>query len=125
MLLIDSLHKVYYCPLKENRLVDDSAGKAPYRRVDTLAWSEAELVKGKSIKIKGFPSSYKLKLFRVAVSTHRTDWVVTNDLAQDSSDATQAALKQASRSHIIRLLFFSDVAPAHHPILLPLQSACP
>lgn len=89
MLFIDSLHKVYYCPLKDNRLVDDSAGKAPYRRVDTLAWSDDDLAKGKSIKIKGFPRDYKVKLFRVAVSTHRTDWVVTNDPAQDSSDATQ------------------------------------
>jgi hypothetical protein len=30
-----------------------------------------------------------VKLFRVAVSTHRMDWVVTNDLAQDSLRATQ------------------------------------
>jgi hypothetical protein len=89
MLFIDSLHKVYYCPLKDNRLVDDSAGKAPYHRVDALVWSNEELAQGKSIKIKGFPRACKVKLFRVAVSTHRTDWVVTNDLAQDSSDATQ------------------------------------
>lgn len=41
------------------------------------------------IKIKGFPNAYKVKLFPVAVSTHRTDWVVTNDLSQDSLDATQ------------------------------------
>ena len=32
---------------------------------------------------------YKVKLFRVVVSTHRTDWIVTNDPAQDSSAATQ------------------------------------
>jgi hypothetical protein len=89
MLFIESLHKVYYCPLKDNRLVDDSADKMPYQRVDTLAWSEEELSKGKNIKIKGFPKDHKVKLFRVAVSSHRTDWIVTNDRAQDSSDATQ------------------------------------
>src|SRR5690606_30073129 len=43
---------------------------------------------GKLIKIKGFPKDYTVKLFRVSVSTHRTDWVVTNDLSHDSLDAT-------------------------------------
>jgi len=32
-----------------------------------------------------------VQLFRVAVSTHRTDYVVTNDLTQDSTEATQEA----------------------------------
>ena len=89
MLFIDSLHKLYYCPLKDNRLVDDSQGQTPYRRVDTLSWNAQELTRGKTIKIRGFPKDYKVKLFRVAVSTHRTDWIVTNDPAQDSTDATQ------------------------------------
>jgi hypothetical protein len=89
MLFIDSLHKIYYCPLKDNRQVDDSGGQAPYRRVDALAWANHEWAHGKLIKIKGFPKDYKVKLFRVAVATHRTDWVVTNDLAQDSDTAVQ------------------------------------
>lgn len=89
MLFIDSLHKIYYCPLKDNRQVDDSGGEEPYRRVDELAWTNHEWQHGKLIKIKGFPRDYKVKLFRVAVATHRTDWVVTNDLAQDSDNAVQ------------------------------------
>lgn len=89
MLLIESLGKVYYCPLKDNRQVDDSGGERPYQRVDSLAWSPAELVAGKTIKLKGFPKAHKVRLFRVEVSTHRTDWVVTNDPAQDSTEATQ------------------------------------
>lgn len=89
MLLIDSLHKMYYCPLKDNRQVDDSGGQEPYRRVDELAWTNHEWAHGKRIKIKGFPRDYKVKLFRVAVATCRTDWVVTNDLAQDSDTAVQ------------------------------------
>lgn len=32
-----------------------------------------------------------MRLFRVAVSTHRTDWVVTNDQTQDATEATQEA----------------------------------
>ena len=91
MLLIESLGKVYYCPLKDNRQVDDSGGERPYQRVDSLAWSPAELVAGKTVKLKGFPKEHKVRLFRVEVSTHRTDWVVTNDPAQESTEATQQA----------------------------------
>ena len=89
MLFIESLQKYYYCPLKDNRQVDDSSGQQPYRRVDALSWTAADLAHGKRIKIKGFPKEHKVHLFRVAVSTHRTDYVVTNDLAQDSTEATQ------------------------------------
>ena len=80
---------MYYCPLRDNRLVDDS--QSPYQRVDSLAWDEVSLAHGKVIKIRGFPTHHKVKLFRVEVSSHRTDWVVTNDLTQDSSQATQEA----------------------------------
>ena len=55
MLLIDKMQKTFYCPLKSNRQVDDSGGERPYRRVDTLDWSEQELKRGKLTKIKGFP----------------------------------------------------------------------
>jgi hypothetical protein len=91
MLFIESLRKIYYCPLKDNRQVDDSGGERSYRRVDAPAWSEAELERGKRLKIKGFPGEHKVQCFRVAVTTHRTDYVVTNDLAQDSTQATQKA----------------------------------
>jgi hypothetical protein len=93
MLFIESLNKIYYCPLRDNRQVDDSGGRSAYRRIDSLGWNEVELEQGKTIKIKGFPKDYKVKLFRVAVSTHRTDWVVTNDLTQDSLQATQDACR--------------------------------
>ena len=89
MLLIESLHKIYYCPLKDNRQVDDSGGTQPYQRVDSLVWTEYELRHGKKIKIKGFPKDHKVQCFRVEVSTHRTDWIVTNDPAQDSTEATR------------------------------------
>ena len=89
MAQIDQLQKVYYCPLKTNRRVDDSGGTAPYQRVDELVWSVQQLQQGKSIKIRGFPSHKKVKLFRVNVSTNRTDFVVTNDNAQATTDAVQ------------------------------------
>lgn len=91
MLLIESLQKIYVCPIKDNRLVDDSDAQRPYRRVDKLDWSEAEQRKGKLIKIRGFPKGHRVRLFRLVVSTHRTDWIVTNELTQDSLDAAQQA----------------------------------
>ena len=36
MLFIETLRKNYYCPLKDNRQVDDSGRQQPYRRVDAL-----------------------------------------------------------------------------------------
>ena len=48
-----------------------------------------ELKKGKLIKINKFPNKFEVKLFAVAVSTNRTDYVVTNDLAQNSIDNVQ------------------------------------
>jgi hypothetical protein len=91
MLFIESLQKIYYCPFKDNRQVDHSGGQQPYQRIDTLDWSVAELEQGKLLKIKGFPKDHKVQCFRVEVSTHRTDFVVTNDLAQASTEATQQA----------------------------------
>ena len=34
MLYIEQLGKIYYCPLKNNRQVDNSGGAVPYRRVE-------------------------------------------------------------------------------------------
>ncbi len=76
--------------MKDNRQVDDSGGGRPYQRVDSLTWSTKEQQAGKSIKLKGFPKDHKVQLFRVVASTRRTDWIVTNDPAADSTDATQA-----------------------------------
>lgn len=89
MLHIEDLQKVYYCPLKSNRLVDDSDQQQPYQRIDTLTWMPEELQQGKTLHIKGFPKGHRVKLFRLALSTERTDYVATNDLAQDSTPGTQ------------------------------------
>jgi hypothetical protein len=91
MLYIEQLGKVYYCPLKDNRQVDDSKAVAPYRRVDSLEWSAVERQHGKLVKIKDFPKEHKVKLFRVVLSPQRTDYVVTNDLTQDDTRAAQDA----------------------------------
>jgi hypothetical protein len=86
---IETMDKHYYCPLKSNRLVDDSGSLRPYSRIDSLNWSEEDLVRGKVIKIHKFPKDHKVKLFRVTVSSNRIDYVITNNMAQDSLNALQ------------------------------------
>ena len=90
MLHIESLGKCYYCPMKSNRHVDDSNDTRPYQRIDSLSWTATEQQSGKRIKIRGFPKHHKVKVFRVA-STHRTDYVVTNDLSQSDASVAQTA----------------------------------
>ena len=69
MLHIERLHKVYYCPLKDNRQVDESDGEQPaYQRVDRLAWTQHEQQHGKTAHIKDFPKGHRAKLFRLVLS---------------------------------------------------------
>lgn len=85
MLYLDSLGKIFYCPLRENRHVDDTQGVEKYKRVDNLIWTQEESSKGKIIKIKKFPRNIRVKLFRVEVN-NRTEFIVTNNMSEDSSD---------------------------------------
>ena len=89
ILLIEKLEKIYYCPLKKNRLVDDSQGAKPYQNIEKLEWSNWELKSGKIVKLNKFPAAHKVKLFRVPISTNRTDYVITNDMTQSPTDAVQ------------------------------------
>jgi hypothetical protein len=89
MLYIDSLGKIYYCPLKRNRLVDDTGGEQDYQQIEKLSWHETELKHGKVIKIRKFPGAKRVKLFRVPVSTNRTEFIVTNDSSQNSTKVVQ------------------------------------
>lgn len=77
MMEVDNLGKVYYCPLKANRLVDDSGGVKPYERVGQLEWSKDEQQYGKVLKIRGFPRDKKVKLFRVTITNDRTEHIAT------------------------------------------------
>jgi hypothetical protein len=88
MMHIDKAGKVFYCPLKSNRKVDDSQGENPYKAVSDQDWFGNEMLRGKRVKIHGFPMDYKVKLFRVA-ATNRTEYVATNDLSQDSAVAVK------------------------------------
>ena len=89
MLHIERLGKVYYGVLKDNRQVDDSDEQRGYVRVDSLTWSDEEMQHGKLLHIKDFPKGHRVKVFRLVLSPKRTDYIVTNDMAQDSTQATQ------------------------------------
>jgi hypothetical protein len=102
MLLIDrDYHKIYYCPIKSNRRVDDSSGQKDYQLAKDLVWTTVEKHKGKLVKIKKFPGSYKHRLFRVVISNGKTELIVTNDLSQDST--IEAQKESANRWKIEQL----------------------
>ena len=52
MKAIEAISKVYYAPLKRNRLVNDSDGLDAHKRVDALTWTDAELRHGKRVHIR-------------------------------------------------------------------------
>ena len=83
---IERLEKVYYCPIKKNRLVDETGGAEPHLSVEDLRWDAADEARGKLIHLKNFPKGHRVKLFRLVVSTDRTDYVVTNDVDRDSTN---------------------------------------
>ena len=59
--------------------------------MNSLAWSAEDELSGKSVHLRGFPKGHQLKLFRLTLSTKRTDHVVTNDPAQLTTEAVQEA----------------------------------
>jgi len=90
MLHIERSGKLYYCPLQDNRQVDEGDGTVvSYQRVDSLEWSEEEQARGKNIHVKDFTKGHRLQLFRLVVSKDRTDYIVTNDVTQHSTADTQ------------------------------------
>lgn len=86
---IESLGKIYYCPIKTNRHVDDTEGEEKHKRVDKLSWTEEEQTKGKTIHLKKMPKGHRMRLFRLAFSNERTDYVITNDMTQDKADVVK------------------------------------
>jgi len=87
---VERAGKICYCPLKSNRLVDERGGPGTCEPLGLLSWSAQDVVHGKVLKVRGMPKESKLKVFRVLVSTHRTDYLVTNELAQQETAAAEA-----------------------------------
>lgn len=89
MKAIDAISKIYYAPLKCNRLVNDSDGVEDHKRVDALTWTAGELRHGKRAHIKKFPKNHQVKLFRIVSASGRTEYIATNDLSQSDAKATK------------------------------------
>ena len=100
MVRLQNENKIFYCPIKTNRKVDDSKGMNPYQAVEQLVWTEKELQSGKTIKIWKTSKYMKVKLFRVTVSS-QTEYIITNDVSQVSAD--EALTKSSMRWKIEQL----------------------
>ena len=88
MKAIEALDKVYYAPLKRNRLVSSSVNSG-YQRVETLTWTQTQATEGHLAHLKKFPKGHQVKVFRWVSGSGRTDYIATNDLSQDDTKATR------------------------------------
>jgi DDE superfamily endonuclease len=86
---IDRLGKIFYCAIKSNRLASSVNQKYEYKQVKEFEWSKEEQKTGVRIHFRRWPQYKHLQLFRIEVSSNRTDYVVTNDLAQLDANAAQ------------------------------------
>jgi len=86
---IDRLGKIFYCAIKSNRLASPVNQKYEYKQVKEFEWSKEEQKTGIRIHFRRWPQYKHLQLFRIEVSSNRTDYVVTNDLAQLDANAAQ------------------------------------
>ena len=91
MMVIHKMGKRFYCPIKQNRNVDDkmefSQGKFNHIQAQNLTWSDKELKHGKEVNLKGL--NINLKLFQIVLKSKKTELIVTNDLTQSSTDNCQ------------------------------------
>jgi hypothetical protein len=100
MVRLQTEGKIFYCPIKVNRQVDESGGKNPYQSVESLSWTEQELSGGKRVKIKKTSKHMKVQLFRVTI-TNRTEYIITNEVSQLSAE--EALAKSSFRWKIEQL----------------------
>jgi len=66
--------KLFYCPVKKNRRVDDSGGLRPYQSVEALAWVPAEERAGKTVKLPRVRRGHPLETVP-SPSLHREDGI--------------------------------------------------
>jgi hypothetical protein len=95
---IEGYGKIYYCTIKGNRKVCEQTSFVPdeqahYLRVEDLLWSNTEETSGKLIHLYKFPKGHTVKLFRLVLSDKRTDYLMTNEVTQQSTQAAQEAFR--------------------------------
>ncbi|GAK60776.1 transposase, IS4 family protein [Candidatus Vecturithrix granuli] len=93
MLVIERMGKVYYCPLKCNRLLTESDQPKTYQRVDPLAGTSDEEQAGKRVHLRDVPKGHHGSFFRLQRPTPRSepdiDWIVTNDRTPHTAQVVQ------------------------------------
>ena len=90
--------KYFICAVKSNRLFSpDEVYQVPrpkkysdYLGVDTLPWDTETAVTGYHGKLKDLPAHRLVQLFRIAVSTDKTEYIVTNDVTLKTTDDARA-----------------------------------
>lgn len=92
--------KLFVCAIKSNRLfspdatVDDRTDdqkriakkKGGYSGVQDLPWGGTAQATGYHGKLKDLPAKRLVKLFRIVVSTDKTEYIITNDVAIMTTD---------------------------------------
>lgn len=91
MLVINDFKKTFYCAIKSNRLVSRVDQRYDHIPVTDLTWSAQEETDGIRLHLNKMRSHFHVQMFRITVSTHRTEYVVTNDLSQHDVDAVRKA----------------------------------
>jgi hypothetical protein len=91
MKAVSELKKIFYCALKSNRLVSRVDQRYDHIQVTKLSWNETELRNGIRIHLNKSSPNYHVQLFRIDVSTHKTEYVTTNDLTQKDTNNVQKA----------------------------------
>lgn len=84
MLFIDGSSKAYWCPVRNNRLADDSEGTDKYKSVKNIVFGAAALRHGKVVKLKSYPSDHPVKLFRIIGANRMVDHVATNQIKENA-----------------------------------------
>ena len=97
---VEQLDKIYYCPIKSNRRVDDFDAKLSHQRFDQLDFSQSGQIHGQSTYLKNLHKSHYMMPFQRALFIQRTEYLVTNDLFQDS--ATEISIQAKVRSAVKR-----------------------
>lgn len=80
--LAQRLGLTFYTTLKSNRLVSLNK-ESGYSHLDDIEWSDQQLKNGIIVKLKKVP--FKVKLFKVVATNGDIDWVITNDLDENTT----------------------------------------
>lgn len=90
--LIDNLGHKYLCNIRNNRNcweigVDYTATKNKSIPIKDLNWNDSN--QAKLVRLKDFPVGKNVRLFKITVSTDRTDYIITNDISITTPDSVK------------------------------------